>query len=127
MSNQDEDIVILEPEGLYADTTVEDAILATSLSQKPFKVYQASLSEADPYSDLSKDLRESVHGLFVYRHWFNASDIPLFPRLQVVVRMGVGYDRLDREALDKARVLVCNCPGTSTALDKKGTNPNLLA
>lgn len=29
-----------------------------------------------------------------------------------IVRMGVGYDRLDRSALSRRGVTVCNVPGT---------------
>jgi C-terminal binding protein len=113
MSSQAEVIGILEPEGLYADTSIENAIFATSLSQTPFKVYQANLPDDLPgsYADIPQDLRDSIHGLFVFRRWFTASDVPLFPNLRVVVRMGVGYDRLDRVALDKGGIIVCNCPG----------------
>ncbi|KAG8848906.1 Dehydrogenase [Serendipita sp. 405] len=46
-------------------------------------------------------------------------DVALFPNLTVVVRMGVGYDRLDRVALHERGVIVCNCPdyGTTEVAD----------
>lgn len=106
-----EPLVILEPEGLYPDTTIENTILATSLSKRRFQIYQSNLGEEKPYSELPANLRDQVHGLFVFRHWFSAQDVELFPKLRVIVRMGVGYDRLDRAALDKKGVIVCNCPG----------------
>jgi C-terminal binding protein len=104
--------VILEPEGLYDDTTVETSILASSLSKRPFEVHQYHLGEEKPYTDIPKALRVRVHGLFVFRHWVSEEDLLLFPSLRVIVRMGVGYDRLDRVALAKKGVTVCNCPGT---------------
>ena len=46
---------------------------------------------------------------------FTAEDVKLFPNLKVFIRMGVGYDRLDRQALDAAGVTVCNVPDYGTA------------
>ncbi|EME84181.1 uncharacterized protein MYCFIDRAFT_202919 [Pseudocercospora fijiensis CIRAD86] len=46
---------------------------------------------------------------------FTEADVALFPNLKVIVRMGVGYDRLDRVALAKAGVTVCNVPDYGTA------------
>ena len=105
--------VILEPEGLYTSTDIEQTILSQSLSGASFEIHQGHLGEDKPYSDLSPELRERVHGLFVFRHWMNREDASLFPNLKVVLRMGVGYDRLDRVALDERGVIVCNCPGIS--------------
>jgi len=45
---------------------------------------------------------------------FNAEDLALFPNLKVIVRMGVGYDRLDRVALAERNVTVCNVPDYGT-------------
>ena len=33
-----------------------------------------------------------------------------------IIRMGVGYDRLDRDALASRDVIVCNIPGTFQSL-----------
>jgi C-terminal binding protein len=106
-------LIVLEPEGLYQDTVIESEILSASLSQHSFEIHQAHLGEERPYNNLPVDLRARVHGLFVFKHWFSAQDLELFPQLRVLVRMGVGYDRLDRIALDKKGVIVCNCPGLS--------------
>ena len=103
--------VILEPEGLYPDTVLEQQIFATSLSKNSFEIHQAQLGEDIPYSSIPLELRKRVNGLFVFRHWVKEADVELFENLKVVVRMGVGYDRLDRVALDKRGVTVCNCPG----------------
>lgn len=46
---------------------------------------------------------------------FTEQDVELFPNLKVIVRMGVGYDRLDRVALAKRNVTVCNVPDYGTA------------
>lgn len=103
--------VVLEPEGMYEDTSLESTILGTSLSQKSFEVHQAHLGKHNNYSDLPQDLRDRVHGLFVFHRRMSATDVGLFPKLKVVVRMGVGYDQLDHKALAERGVKVCNCPG----------------
>lgn len=41
-------------------------------------------------------------------------DLALFPNLRVIVRMGVGYDRLDRAACADGGVIVANCPDYGT-------------
>jgi C-terminal binding protein len=48
-----------------------------------------------------------------------AADLERFPRLRCIVRMGVGYDRLDRQAAAARNVLVCNVPdyGTTEVAD----------
>ncbi|PVF95435.1 hypothetical protein CPB86DRAFT_764131 [Serendipita vermifera] len=120
MSTIEEQVsVILEPEGLYEDTAIETSILASSLSKRAFEVHQCRLGEERPYTEIPEALRVRVHGLFVFRHWVAEEDLALFPELRVIVRMGVGYDRLDRAALAKKGVIVCNCPdyGTTEVAD----------
>jgi C-terminal binding protein len=60
-----------------------------------------------------------VDGLMIMRHAVSASDIARFPRLRAIVRMGVGYDKIDREAAAAKNVLVCNVPdyGTTEVAD----------
>src|SRR6187551_3287193 len=47
------------------------------------------------------------------------ADLARFPRLRAVVRMGVGYDKLDRPAAAARNVLICNLPdyGTTEVAD----------
>src|SRR6185295_19087708 len=42
-----------------------------------------------------------------------------FPKLRCVVRMGVGYDKIDRKAAAEHKVMVCNVPdyGTTEVAD----------
>jgi C-terminal binding protein len=61
----------------------------------------------------------AADGLMIMRWAVTAADLERFPRLRCVVRMGVGYDRLDRKALAARNILVCNVPdyGTTEVAD----------
>jgi phosphoglycerate dehydrogenase-like enzyme len=58
-------------------------------------------------------------GLMIMRHAVSAEDIARFPRLRAIVRMGVGYDKIDRAAAAVRNILVCNVPdyGTTEVAD----------
>jgi C-terminal binding protein len=60
-----------------------------------------------------------IDGLMIMRHAVSAADIARFPRLKTIVRMGVGYDRIDRTAAAARNILVCNVPdyGTTEVAD----------
>jgi phosphoglycerate dehydrogenase-like enzyme len=72
-----------------------------------------TLAELDP-----ADCAE-VDGLMIMRHAISAEDIARFPRLRAIVRMGVGYDKIDRAAAAARNILVCNVPdyGTTEVAD----------
>lgn len=61
----------------------------------------------------------AVDGLMVVRFAVTRDDLARFPRLKCIVRMGVGYDRVDRVAAAERNVLVCNVPdyGTTEVAD----------
>lgn len=109
--------------GMHLDDTVEKAIFAAA----PFHDYDIEFlrvnlggingtGEMKPVSLLSRELCERVDGIMVLRHYMTKEDVKRFPNLKVVVRCGVGYDRLDRAALAEVGVLVCNVPGASPVL-----------
>jgi C-terminal binding protein len=50
----------------------------------------------------------------LFRLWASAAELARFPRLRAVVRMGVGYDRIDRQAAAARGVMVCNVPDYGT-------------
>src|SRR4051794_8814935 len=99
---------VLEPEGLYEGTELEETILGPAAT-----VIRGG--GASSLASLPDDLCAKADGLFVFRNWLSAADLGRFPRLKVVVRLGVGYDRLDRAACAERGILVCNVPDYGTA------------
>jgi len=102
---------ILYPEAMYPDDAEERRIFgpdATILRRDTTAL--ADLSDADC---------AAVDGLMMFRQYLTAADLARFTRLRAVVRMGVGYDRLDRAAAAARGVLVCNVPdyGTTEVAD----------
>jgi C-terminal binding protein len=55
-----------------------------------------------------------AEGLLVLGQWVKEADLARMPRLRVVVRMGVGYDRIDRAACAARGIAVCNVPDYGT-------------
>jgi C-terminal binding protein len=113
-----QDLVILELEGMFSEDSVEDAIWQQAPKHNyNIKFIRGNLSpggdgDSRPISDLSDELCASVDGLMVFRHYFTRQDIERFPKLKVVVRCGVGYDRLDRVALAERNITVCHLSTT---------------
>jgi C-terminal binding protein len=71
-----------------------------------------------PVADLAEipaTIRAEVEGLMLFRHFFRRDQFDLFPRLRAIVRMGVGYDRIDRAVAAERGVIVCNVPDYGTA------------
>jgi phosphoglycerate dehydrogenase-like enzyme len=58
-------------------------------------------------------------GLMIMGFAVSGIDLERFPRLRAIVRMGVGYDRLDRPAAAERNILICNVPdyGTTEVAD----------
>ncbi len=102
---------ILYPEAMYPDDTEERRIFGpdAAILRRDIKTL-ADLSDADC---------AAVDGLMLFRQFLTAADLARFTRLRAVVRMGVGYDRIDRAAAAARGVLVCNVPdyGTTEVAD----------
>jgi phosphoglycerate dehydrogenase-like enzyme len=105
-------ITVLYPE----DRQIPDLFLEQGIFGPEVRLIRAakpSFAELDP-TDCAL-----VDGLMIMRWTVNAADLDRFPRLRCVVRMGVGYDKLDRKALAERNILVCNVPdyGTTEVAD----------
>jgi C-terminal binding protein len=100
-------LTVLEPEGLYPDTLLEQEILGPGV-----RVLHGGAKVS--LSELPDAVCAEVEGLLIFRLWLTAADIARFPKLRCVVRMGVGYDRLDRATLAARGVTVCNVPDYGT-------------
>ena len=102
---------ILYPEAMYPDDSEERGIFGpdATILRRDTKVL-ADLSDADC---------AAADGLMLFRQFLTAADLARFTRLRAVVRMGVGYDRIDRAAAAARGVMVCNVPdyGTTEVAD----------
>src|SRR5712671_6691404 len=70
-------------------------------------------------SELSDADCAAADGLMIMGFGVAGADLARFPRLRAIVRMGVGYDKLDRPAAAERNVLICNVPdyGTTEVAD----------
>jgi C-terminal binding protein len=102
-------LVVLEPEGMYPDTALEQEVLGPDV-----EILRGGAPHDATLDALPDEVCARVDGLFIFRHWLRAADIARFPRLKVVVRMGVGYDRLDLATLAQRGIKACNVPDYGT-------------
>ncbi len=100
-------LTVLEPEGLYADTSLEQKILGAGVRylQGQCKTSLAELPDA---------LCAEADALMTLRMAVPAEQLARFPKLKVVMRMGVGYDRVDRVECARRGIKVCNIPDYGT-------------
>ncbi len=104
-------VTVLYAEGQPIDEALEHQIFGDGVT-----IVRRNVNAISELSDA--DCAE-IDGLMVLRFFVTKQDIARFPRLKVIVRMGVGYDRVDRAAAAERKVLVCNVPdyGTSEVAD----------
>ena len=102
---------ILYPEPTYGDAPEERTVFGPGHT---LRFRQAATLADLPDADLA-----DVEGLMIFRFWVTAADIARMPKLRAIVRMGVGYDRLDRGAAAARGILICNVPdyGTTEVAD----------
>ena len=102
---------VLYAEKLYDNDKVEREVFGPDV-----RVVWRNVSSLAQLED--KDCLD-VDGLMVMRHAVPADQIARFPNLACVVRMGVGYDKVDRVAAAARKVTVCNVPdyGTTEVAD----------
>ncbi|HXO03019.1 MAG TPA: NAD(P)-dependent oxidoreductase, partial [Stellaceae bacterium] len=70
-------------------------------------------------SEISDADCAEADGLMIMGFGVTGADLARFPKLRCIVRMGVGYDKLDRPAAAARNILVCNVPdyGTTEVAD----------
>jgi phosphoglycerate dehydrogenase-like enzyme len=102
---------VLYPESLYADDSVERRVFGPEIN--------VVVRDTRLLSEVSDEDCARADGLMILRQRVSAADLARFTRLRCVVRMGVGYDSIDREAAAERRVMVCNVPdyGTTEVAD----------
>jgi phosphoglycerate dehydrogenase-like enzyme len=101
---------------LYSETAFTDVSYELDLFGPNVEIIRrdvGALAELDDADCARAD------GLMLFRHFFPAEQMARFPKLKVVVRMGVGYDRIDRAEAARRCITVCNCPdyGTTEVAD----------
>ena len=97
---------ILYPERMYADDTVEREVYGPHAT--------IVMRDAATLDDLDQVDRDQVDGLMIFRQFAPGAALARFPKLRAVVRMGVGYDRVDRAWCAEHGVRVCNVPDYGT-------------
>ena len=106
----------MPPIVLYSETRYPDDAVENSVYGKDIAVRWRNVEEV---ADLTAADCADVAGLAVTRHGVTAQDFKKFPNLRCVLRMGVGYDKVDRKAAAAHNVMVCNVPdyGTTEVAD----------
>ncbi len=102
---------VLYPEKLYADDAVERRVFGPEVN--------VQVRDTQELRELSDADCAAADGLMILRQSVQAADLARFTRLRCVVRMGVGYDKIDRAAAAARQVTVCNVPdyGTTEVAD----------
>jgi C-terminal binding protein len=105
-------VTVLYSENVYPDDSVERRIYGPDVR---VIFPQATNSLAD----LTDEECAAAEGLMILRYKVSAADLPRFPRLRAICRMGVGYDNLDRIAAAKRQITILNVPdyGTTEVAD----------
>ena len=97
---------VLYPERMYADDSVERRVFGPGTT--------IVMRDAATLEDLDQADCDPVEGLMVFRQFAPAAALARFPKLRAIVRMGVGYDRIDRGWCAAHGVTVCNVPDYGT-------------
>jgi phosphoglycerate dehydrogenase-like enzyme len=103
---------VLYSEAMYPDDSVERRIYGPDVNV----IFPRS---SDSLADLSDADCAAAEGLMILRYKVTAADLPRFPRLRAICRMGVGYDNLDRVAAAARQIMILNVPdyGTTEVAD----------
>ena len=80
---------IVQADGLFPDDAVEHELFAPKPGQnykidyRQVNLWPSQSEEPQPWSSLSKDLRDKVDGITVLKLYFTEQDVELFPNLKV--------------------------------------------
>ncbi|MBV9537728.1 MAG: C-terminal binding protein [Acidisphaera sp.] len=99
-------IAVLYPNFRYPDESVERAAFGPDAHIIAGRA--ASLAALEDAQCAAAD------GLMILGEWVSEADLARFGRLRAIVRMGVGYDRIDRAAAAARGITVCNVPDYGT-------------
>jgi phosphoglycerate dehydrogenase-like enzyme len=104
-------VTILYPERMYPDDTRERPIFGPDA--------RILMRDAEVVADLTDEDCAAANGLMIFRQYVTDADMARMPALRAIVRMGVGYDRIDRAAAARRNIIVCNVPdyGTTEVAD----------
>lgn len=104
-------LMVLYPEALYPDDSVERTIYGPEV--------RVLFAGVNAIADLSAAACAEADGLMTLHLAMPGDQIARFPRLSAIVRMGVGYDRIDRKAAAARNIMFCNVPdyGTTEVAD----------
>src|SRR5262245_11746701 len=105
-------VTVLYPE----DRQIPDLALEQEIFGPDVRLIRAT---KPGFAELDSADCAAADGLMIMRWAVTAADLNHFPRLRCVVRMGVGYDKLDRPAAAVRNILICNVPdyGTTEVAD----------
>jgi phosphoglycerate dehydrogenase-like enzyme len=104
-------LYVLHPEKPYPDDSVERRIFGDGV--------RVRMPGVGTLAAVEDEVAAETDGLMTIGCWVGDADLARFPRLKVIVRMGVGYDRIDRQAAAARGIMVCNTPdyGTTEVAD----------
>lgn len=101
---------------LYCERIYSEPIKNGPLDRPDVTILRHDVSSL---ADLPEAACEKAEGLMIFRCFMPAEEFKRFPHLRAIVRMGVGYDRIDRQEAARRGILVCNVPdyGTTEVAD----------
>ena len=105
-------VTVLFPEARQQPDAMEQGVFGADV-----KLVKRDAAAA--LSEISDADCAAADGLMIMGFAVTGADLARFPKLRCIVRMGVGYDKLDRAAAAARNVLVCNVPdyGTTEVAD----------
>ena len=97
---------VLFLEQLWPDFSIERSIFGPDV--------ELILRNVDSPAELDAAECAEIDGLMVFRHHITGEHLKRFPRLRALVRMGVGFDRIDLSAGASQGIVICNVPDYGT-------------